>query len=293
VGGDIFIRGSSSIARIFGIRPIIVGVVIVAFATSSPELFVSLLAVIRRSNDLAIGNLVGSSICNIGMVLGLAALARPISVKVSVLRRELPGLFVATFGFAITCLDLQISRLDGLFLLILFIGILIYCIKNSRGETETSVYSDKRRTSKALSAGLIIFGLLGLLLGAHLIVGSSIKIARYFNVSELVIGLTAVAIGTSLPELAASLIASIRGESDISVGNVIGSNMFNILAIVGVICLIRPVAVEPSVLMYGIPLLILYTIALAPILKTGLRISRLEGALLFASYCVYLYFVFK
>jgi cation:H+ antiporter len=138
-----------------------------------------------------------------------------------------------------------------------------------------------------------LLGLSGLIVGAHFIVESSITIARYFGVSELIVGLTAVAIGTSLPELATSLVAALRNESDISVGNIIGSNIFNILAVIGAVCIIKPVAVDPSVAIVTIPLLLVYTFALAPILKTGLTISRFEGAVLLTSYGFYLYIIFR
>jgi len=292
VGGEFFIRGSSGTARIFGIRPLVVGVVIVAFATSSPEFFVSTLAAIRKSSDLAMGNIVGSCICNIGMVLGISALIRPIEVSKTILRRELPMLFVATIGFFILCLDFEISRVDALILIASFVLFILYFIKNAK-ETDTVEGVESPSLSKPKSFSYLGIGLIGLLIGAYIIVGSSVKLARHFGISELVIGLSVVAIGTSLPELAASLIASARGESEISIGNVIGSNIFNILAIVGLVCLIRPVIIEPKVVLFCIPFLILCTFALVPILKTGFRISRGEGAALLASYGAYLYFIFK
>lgn len=297
-GGELFIRGSSNTARILGIRPLLVGLVVAAFATSSPEFVVSLSAAIRKSRDLAIGNIVGSCIANIGLVLGLAALFRPITVRIPILRRELPILFVVSLVFFGICLDFKITRAEALILLALFVIFIFYCLKSAKEkkpdlnpeekEVFTTVWSTKGY-SKSKALLFLMVGLAGLLLGASFIVGSSVNLARYFGITELVIGLTAVAIGTSLPELATSLIASWRGESDISIGNVIGSNIFNILAIIGVVCLIRPVMVEPALLFISLPLLLLYTFALAPILKSGLKISRVEGVILLLSYLFYLY----
>ena len=294
-GGELFIRGSSGTAYIFRIKPLIVGLMVTAFATSSPEFFVSLLAAIRESKDLAIGNIVGSCICNIAMVLGIAALIKPIDISASILRRELPILIAVTLGFFIMCLDFKISRLDGVTLILAFILFVIYYIRNAKAEDnkDSTFLKTGKNHSKLTSFFYLIVGLLGLLCGAHLMVGSSVSLARYFGISELAIGLTAVAIGTSLPELATSVVALLHGESDISVGNVIGSNIFNILAIVGVVCIINPIKLNPSIVIISIPLLILYTLALAPILKTGFKISRTEGAFLLVSYGVYLYFTLK
>lgn len=293
IGGELFIRGSSNTARIFGIKPLVVGVVIVAFATSAPEFFVSLLATIRKSQELAIGNIVGSCICNIAMVLGLSALIKPITVNSSILRRELPILFAVTIGFFLICLDFKISRIEALILIVSFILFIFYCIKNARDEDKAIADADTSPSSKSRFFLYLAIGLAGLLLGSYMIVGSSIKLARHYGVSEVVIGLSAVAIGTSLPELTASLIAAARGKGDISIGNIIGSNIFNILAIAGIISLIRPVIIEPKIVLIYIPFLLLCNFALAPILRTGFRISRREGALLLASYGVYLYFIFK
>lgn len=294
IGGVSFIKGSSNTARIFGIKPLIVGLVIAAFATSAPEFFVSILATIRKSQSLAIGNIIGSCIANIALVLGLAALARPITVKASLLRRELPILFAVTLIFFAVCLDFRITRPDAFILLILFALFILYCIKNAKEEKGPSeAFEAAKIYSKPKAFWFLIAGLAGLVLGANFIVGSSINLAKYFGISEVVIGLTAVAIGTSLPELAVSLVAAIRGEGDISIGNVIGSNIFNILAIVGAVCLIRPITVGPDLLFFSLPLLIFYTLGLAPILKKGLRIGRQEGAILLVSYFLYLYFIFR
>ncbi len=293
VCGVLFIRGSTGTARIFNIRPLIVGVLIVAFATSAPEFCVSFLAAIRNSRNLAVGNIVGSCICNLGMVLGLSALIRPIKVDVSILRREIPILLVVTAVLFLICIDLRISRFEGGLLFVGFFLFIYYCIRNAKRGARDSVSLPDKPFSKVKPFAYLTIGLTGLLAGAYIIVNSATVLARHFGISELVIGLTIVAIGTSLPELVASLIASRRGEGDISIGNVIGSNLFNILGIMGLICLIRPIAIDKSVIVLSLPLLLIYTLVLVPIIRSGSRISRVEGAVLFLSYLGYLYLLFK
>ena len=183
IGGVLFIRGSSDVARIFNIRPLIVGVVIIAFATSSPEFFVSLLAAIKNSHGLAIGNIVGSCICNIGMVLGLSAIIRPIKVDVSILRREIPILLAATIALFVVCIDSRISRLEaGLFLAGFFLFI-YYCIRNARREACDSVSSPDNASSKVKSFAHLAIGIAGLLFGAYVVVNSAVILARHFGIS--------------------------------------------------------------------------------------------------------------
>ena len=291
--GMLFVYGSTDTARIFNIRPLIVGVVIIAFATSAPEFCVSFLAAIKNSSNLAIGNIVGSCICNIGMVLGLSAIIRPIKVDASILRREVPILLTATVALFLACLDFKISRLEaGLFLIGFFLFI-YYCVRNAKAEAYDSAPLTDKPLSRVRPFVYLVLGGIGLLSGAYIVVNSAVIMARHFGISELVIGLTVLAIGTSLPELVASLIASQRGEGDISIGNVIGSNLFNILGIIGIVCLIRPVFIDQSVIMLSLPLLLIYTLTLVPIIKTGFRISRAEGVVLLSGYLVYLGLLFK
>ena len=288
-----FIRGSSDTARIFNIRPIIVGVVIIAFATSAPEFCVSFLATIKNSRSLAIGNIVGSCICNLGMVLGISALIRPINVNLSILRREIPILLIATVALFFACVDCRISRFEaGLFLVSFFLFI-YYCIRNAKRETCAPTLIRGRPFSKVKPFFYLAIGLTGLLSGAYVAVNSATILARSFGISELVIGLTILAIGTSLPELVASVIASRRGEGEISIGNVIGSNLFNILGIIGLVCIIRPIAIDKSVIMLSLPLLLVYTFMLVPVIKSRSRIGRLEGGALLLSYLAYLCLLFK
>jgi cation:H+ antiporter len=293
IAGMVFIHGASGTARILNIRPIITGVVIVAFATSAPEFFVSFSAALRNSQGLALGNIVGSCICNIGMVLGLSALIRPVKVNSAMLRREIPVLVLSTILLFTICMDFKISRFESIILLSGFLGFIFYCVKNAKNSPEASSKQKKIEPSKPLVVLALLAGLTGLLYGARIVVNSAVILSRYFGISELAIGLTIVAIGTSLPELFASLAASQRQEGDISVGNVIGSNIFNMLAIIGVVGFISPIIVDSIVLYFNFPILLIYTMALVPVLRTGYTISRREGMLLLLSYFVYLWLVFK
>jgi len=292
-GGVLFIRGSSNTARLFGIRPLIIGVVIVAFATSAPEFFVSVFAVINKSRNLAVGNIIGSCICNIGMALGVAALIRPIKVNASILKRELPILLTTTLALFIICVDFKITRIEAVLLISAFFLFIFYCIRSAKIDDGSYLDTSTNGISKSRSFLYLGLGLLGLVVGARFMVQSSISIARIIGISDLVIGLSVVAIGTSLPELAASVIASSKGQGDISIGNVIGSNLFNMLAIIGVVALIRPVIIDPKILSLSLPVLLIFTFVLLPILKKGFKINRITGALLVLSYSIYLYLVFK
>jgi len=292
-GGESFIKGSSNTARIFNIRPLVIGVVVVAFATSAPEFCVSILAAIRKSRDLAIGNIVGSCICNIGLVLGLSALIKPIQAEKRLLKRELPILLAVTVGLFLVSLDNRISRPEALILLVAFFAFIFSCLKGGKDRVEDLGIATEKKPDKLKSFIFLGAGLVGLLGGAYLMVNSAVFLARYFGISELVIGLTVVAIGTSLPELAASLIASRRGEGEISIGNVIGSNIFNILGVIGVVCLIRPITVDPNIFIVSMPLLLLITFALWPVMKIGQKITRFEGLILLVVYTGYLTFLIK
>ena len=293
MGGELFIRGSSNTARLYGIKPLVVGVIIVAFATSSPEFFVSVLATIKRNEDLAIGNIIGSCICNIGMALGLAALVKPIDVRVSLLKREVPVLFAITLVFFVFCLDFVITRKEAVLMLLAFSCFLAYSIKSAKEEDDGRLRIEIGSASKKRSLAYLAIGITGLIAGSYIMVNSATNLAQMFGISELIIGLSVVAIGTSLPEITTSVVASLRNEGDISVGNVIGSNIFNILLIVGVMGLIRPIALDISVVRFMLPVLLIYTFILLPVLRSGFKISRQEGAFLLTGYILYLYLLYK
>jgi len=291
-GGMIFINGASRTALVFNIKPVIIGVVVIAFATSAPEFFVSVLAAAQGRHSLAVGNVLGSNICNIGLVLGISIIARPISMHNSALNREVPILLVSSLLLFVICLDLVISRFEALILLSAFSGFIFYCVKNAKDSEQAAkqlIPKANQTTAFAFLAG----GIAGLLAGAYMVVVSAVSLARYLGVNEIIIGLTIVAIGTSLPELFASVSASLQKQGDMSIGNVIGSNIFNILAIIGAAALIRPIALPVSVISFDFPVLIFYSIAVAVIVKKGYTIQRVKGLAFLLSYAVYLWITLK
>lgn len=297
VGADLLVRGASRLAAAAGISPLVIGLTIVAFGTSAPEMAVSVGAAWSGQADLALGNVVGSNIFNVLFILGVSALIVPLVVAQQLVRLDVPIMIVVSIVTLLMGMDGTIGRLDGI---ILFAGILAYTaflIRQSKRES-TAVKDEYRQefgegqrevSRYALNVVYIVGGLALLVLGARWLVDSSVAIAQYFGVSELVIGLTIVAAGTSLPEVATSVIASIRGERDIAVGNVIGSNIFNILAVLGVSSAVSPagIAVPAAALMFDIPVMIGVALACLPIFFTGYLITRWNGALFLFYYVAY------
>jgi cation:H+ antiporter len=287
-GAEYLVSGSSSLALSFGVRPLVIGLTIVAFATSMPELMVSLFASIRGSSDIAAGNIIGSNIANIGLILGTAALIAPLSVSSSMLRREIPYLIGASLLLLLFSLDGVLSFGNGAALFLLLLVFLGYCLFNARhdplGEPAAAVVVAYEKRGRKRDVFLILLGIVGLGVGAELMVRSAVTIARAFGVSELVIGLTIVAMGTSLPELAASMMSAWKGEMELSIGNVIGSNIFNILFVLGVCPMIRPLSVDPSLLRFELPVMLIFTIALVPIILHRSTIGRVKGGLLVGGY---------
>jgi cation:H+ antiporter len=296
-GAEVLVKGASRIAFMFGLSPLVIGLTIVAYGTSSPELMVSIQSSLAGQPDIALGNVVGSNIFNVLLILGVSALITPLVVAQQLIRLDVPiliGISCLTLMFG---LDGKISRVDGT---IFLIGIILYTtflLIQSRKEHNPEVTEEYEReyggsTARspqqiAINIGFVVVGLGLLVLGSKFLVDSSIAIARSFGVSELVIGLTLVAAGTSLPELATSVVASIRGERDIAVGNVIGSNIFNILAVLGGSSLFSAdgLTVSASALRFDIPVMIAVAVICLPVFITGQLIARWEG-LLFLSYYV-------
>ena len=296
-GAEVLVKGASRIAFMFGLSPLVIGLTIVAYGTSSPELMVSIQSSLAGQPDIAVGNVVGSNIFNILLILGISALITPLVVAQQLIRLDVPiliGISCLTLMFG---LDGKISRVDGGIFVTGSILYTVFLMIQSRKENNTDVtdeyereYGDSsvRSTKQILiNAGLILAGLILLVLGSKFLVDSAIAIARSFGVSELVIGLTLVSAGTSLPELATSVVASMRGERDIAVGNVIGSNIFNILAVLGGAALLSPegLSVSQDAIRFDIPVMIAVAVICLPIFITGQLIARWEG-LLFLSYYV-------
>jgi len=293
LGAEWLVRGSARMAKLLGISPLIIGLTVIGFGTSAPELVVSMSAAIKKVDDIALGNIIGSNIANIGLVLGLSALISPLKVKPDILKRELPIMILVSAVMYLMSLDLQISFIEGAILfagIILFNGLSYYFAKRESGANK--VRSPESIGTRKRQILLITVGLVGIIGGAQLMVRSAIFIAKEFGISELVIGLTLVALGTSLPELAVSSVAAYRKEPEISIGDVIGSNIFNILMVIGVVAMISPLKVSSEILRFEFPVLLIFGIALVPLMRTGWVISRIEGAILIAGYLSFVIYLF-
>jgi len=296
-GAEWLVRGAARLARGFGVSPLVVGLTVVAFGTSSPELVVSVLAAVREQADVAMGNVVGSNILNIALILGLAAIVRPLRAQMRLIVRETPIMIAAGLVLVFLGLDGAVGRLDGVLLLTGLAVYVMFVLRTARrerveiqqefAEFERAGEMEPAGRGRARAALLVATGLVGLAISARLLVDASLFFARALGVSELLISVTIVALGTSLPELATSVLAAWRNEADIAVGNIVGSNVFNILGILGLAGLLHPVALNPGLLRLEIPVMLAASILLAPILATGLRIGRLEGALMVIGYALF------
>jgi cation:H+ antiporter len=300
VGAEGLVRGASRMALGLGISPLVVGLTVVAFGTSAPELAVSIQSALAGPNgaDVALGNVVGSNIANVLLILGISAAITPLVVQQQLIRLDVPlmiGISVVVFVMA---LDGTISRIDGLILFAGIVAYTVFAIRQSRRESAEvqEEYRAEFDANKPQSVGdwmknilMLIGGLALLVVGARWMVDGAISFARAFGVSELVIGLTIVAVGTSLPEIATSIIAALRGERDIAVGNVVGSNIFNLLSVLGLSSIVAPegVNVAPAALNFDMPVMIAVAVACLPIFFTGRLIARWEGWLFLGYYIAY------
>jgi cation:H+ antiporter len=297
-GGEMLVRGASRLAAVARITPLVIGLTVVAFGTSSPELAVSLKASIAGQTDIAIGNVVGSNILNVLFILGVAALISPLTVSSQLIRWDVPVMIGASILVWVLGRDGNISRLEGILLFAALVGYIGWTVYHSRREEPAArqPFEQKYATPQDVSwkpvcrqIGLVFVGLAMLTVGAKWLVDGASAIARLLGMGELLIGLTIVAIGTSLPEVAASALASWRGERDIAVGNVIGSNLFNILCVLGLSAAVssQGVAVPDAALRVDIPVMIAVAVVCFPIFFTGQQIARWEGGLFLAYYVMY------
>ncbi|MBT3479524.1 MAG: calcium/sodium antiporter [Candidatus Marinimicrobia bacterium] len=288
-GAEWIVKGSSGIAQRLGISPLVVGLTVVAFGTSLPELIVSIIASMEGSSSIAVGNVVGSNIANVGLVLGLSALIFPISVNYDHLKRDMFIYLCACALFILFAFDGRLSRFEGTILFISLIFYILLCIKNPHtGESKT-----EKPQGKTFSLVLfVIAGILLLAFGADLFVDGAIFLARFIGVSEIVIGMTVVAFGTSLPELATSAMAAFRNESAISVGNIIGSNIFNILSVLGLASIINPLDSPKEIMSFEVPLMIGYGVVMILIAKMQQPINRFISATLLGGYFIFIYLLF-
>lgn len=300
IGAEWLVRGAAKLATSFGIAPLVIGLTVVAFGTSAPELAVSVQAGLSGNGEIALGNVVGSNIANILLILGISALIVPLSVHSQLVKLDVPIMIGVCAALWIICLDGRITRIDGGLLcigLLAYIALLVWLSRRGKApasELEEVVGEEdpaQLRTGRArlINGLLILFGLALLVLGANWLVDGATTVARALNVSDLVIGLTVVAVGTSLPEIATSILASIRGQRDIAVGNVVGSNIFNVLCVIGISAFVTPddFPVPAAALQFDLPVMFAVAVVTFPIFFTGGRINRLEGGLLLAYFIAY------
>jgi cation:H+ antiporter len=297
IGAEALVRGASRLAAYAGISPLVVGLTVVAFGTSSPELAVSIKAALSDQANIALGNVVGSNIFNVLFILGISAIIIPLVVAQTLVRVDVPLMIMVSILLLLFSLDGVLSRLDGMLFvsgLLAYISFLIYQSRRESQAVETEyvqAFGVKKEAGQAwlLNVGFIVCGLVLLVLGSRWLVESAVAFAQYMGVSELVVGLTIVAAGTSLPEVVTSIIAAVRGERDIAVGNVVGSNLFNILGVLGISSIVAPsgIAVSNGLLGLDIPLMIVVAFACLPIFFTGGVISRREGLVFLGYYIAY------
>lgn len=298
IGAEFLVRGASRVAAILQVPPLIIGLTIVAYGTSAPEMSVSIMSSFSEQGaDIAIGNVVGSNICNILLVLGLSSVVAPLVITKQIIRSDVPIMIGVSLLLLMFVSDGQLSRVDSV---ILFVGGILYTLSliyqsNKQGAEQDEFaeeYSFSGEVTPLVWLRNIVFIIGGsglLILGSRWLVDSAVAIAEFFQVSKLLIGLTIIALGTSLPELATSVIASLRGERDIAVGNVLGSNIFNILAVLGIAGIVAPegIKVSPAVIHFSAPVAIAVAFACLPIFYSGKKIDRWEGLLFLFYYLAY------
>lgn len=292
-GAEWLVRASARLAVSLGMSPIVLGLTVVSMGTSAPELVVSLVSAMGGNSDLAMGNVMGSNLANIGLVLGVSAIVKPLNVSGRVVTREVPVMLVITALLLPLIWDLKITRLEGVAMLLVLVAYLWFVFWTTKDEDEEVLGEFAHFAEEAVGLtpwaaardlGLIFMGISGLVLGALAIRESAVVLAEAMGISELVIGLILVSVGTSLPELATSLVATMRDEADIAVGNIIGSNVFNIAAVLGITATVTPLSVSPEVLSIEFPAVMLMSVLLLPIVRANLTIQRAEGIVLLGTY---------
>lgn len=287
-GGEWLVSGAARIAQSFGISKLIVGLTVVAMGTSAPELVVSVNAALIGSSDISVGNIVGSNIANIGLILGISGVIFPLTVHYGLLKKELPIMLAASIGAYLAFMDGIINRFEGVLLLTGMVIFILFMIDSARKGDKTDDADDDNETPNRVRDILrIVIGILVLVVGARLTVDNAVTIALDLGVSELLVGITVVAIGTSLPELVTSVTAAFRRESDIAVGNVIGSNIFNILFILSTTAIIRPITVAPNIIRFDALAMIGFALLMLPF-GWNRNLGRYEAAFLLVAYVGYI-----
>lgn len=292
-GGEWLVTGASALARHLGLSSLVIGLTVVAFGTSAPELAATLTATLTGSPAIAFGNVVGSNIANLGLILGITGLIHPLVTTARFLWREVPFMLGASVLMTALALDGMVGRLEGLLLFALLVPYLVYLLRDG-GESPTvaagfdTEYGEGEGQRLLRHTLKVVAGIALLVLGAKALISGAVGIARFFGVPERIIGLTLVAFGTSLPELASAIVAALKREGDIILGNLIGSNVFNILAILGVTAMVRPVEVERVGALGDLIAMLALSFLVWPFLRSGLRLRRLEGGILLLAYLLYL-----
>lgn len=313
-GAEWLVMGASNLATALGVKPFVIGVTVVAFGTSSPELLVGVIASAQQRSNLVMGNILGSNLANIGLILGMSAMITPLRVSLSIFRAELPMLILSAVGFYLLAINGCIGRLEGLLLLSVMAFFIFFYWRKARRDArmenlvemgaQGKTFDQKSPAVLKIAAEpgsmrlsrsilLLVLGIAILVGGAEALVRGSVSIARKLQLGESIIGFTLVAVGTSLPELATSLVAAYRKQSELCIGNVVGSNVMNILIIGGTSSLIHEISVSTRQLAYDFPAMIVLSAVLLPLMKTGNLLSRWEGLLLVAAYLTYIYLLFS
>ncbi|TVP49870.1 MAG: sodium:calcium antiporter [Mongoliibacter sp.] len=289
-GGKFLVDGASDLASFFGLSQGLIGLTIVAFGTSAPELLVSVNAALKGNSDIALGNVIGSNISNISLVLGISAILYPIAIHKSILKLDYLFTLLTSLLFFIFAFNGMLSRFEGgIFIFLLFVLNYYFFRKIARVDTDLGESGVLKKTQIIKSVFFLIVGIVGLYFGSDLFVDSAVVISEKFGISQRVIGITVIAIGTSLPELATSLIAAWNKKTDIAIGNILGSNIMNVLAIIGITSVISPIVVSEAFIKVDFIWMIGFTLLLFPLLRTKRRISRWEGLVLLIVYLVYIY----
>ena len=299
-GGNWLVRGASNLALFFGISTLIIALTFVAIGTSMPEMLVSLQAALQGKSDLAVGNVIGSNIANIGLILGATGLIAPIAVQAVMLRREIPIMILFTIFAYIVTLDGTISRVDGLLLLFSFVGFntMFYFLAKQEQDAAERLLADmddpppKGELNRLQEIGFLVAGIVVLVMGAKFMVDGAVNIAQSIGVSDLVIAVTMVAFGTSLPELAASLTAAFRKENDLAIGNIVGSNIANLLLILGMTAFVQPIRVDTGEVQFEFIVMIAFSIMLLPLVRHK-QLGRRESAFFLGAYLAFVLFTFR
>jgi len=297
-GAEALVKGGAGLALRLGLTPLVIGLTVIAFGTSSPEMVVSLQASLSGNGAIAIGNIIGSNICNIALILGLCAMISPLTADAQVIRREVPIMIGATVVALLVLADGHVARWEGAILVSGLIAYTTLTVRQARAETAlanaefSQELGQRRPAGLGLSIAGVIGGLVILVFGSHFFVQGAVTLAESWGMSQIAIGLTIVAIGTSLPELATSLLASLKRQGDVAIGNVVGSNLFNVLGILGVAALVHPIT-APELAWADLGVMMFVSLALLPVVRTGGQISRWEGAGLLVVYIGYTIWILR